>query len=852
MFSSIVFSQTGLNVKTRTLYADSIRANSTVYGTLDTQKFVSRAKFTRLILFDSTTTFNSSTIGFLVNNTGASFSQNTSGAYLVHHYTGANTYKIGFTGTLATPITSAYELDYQGNGLFKGTVTATNLLVPSGSSYDSARLFYRQDTTNLHALKLWNKFDKSDTTKLGYLSKSQTWAGTNTFSISLDTASTNAVSKITGDPSSPISVTKASKDYIIGMPQVTSSISGWLTWSDWQLFNGKANVADSAKVSSGIFTTVGYVNHTATVNVDTTKTFNKLADNIVSGSNIFTNKNYFDTTTAKLINSVALQSIHQVYFMGNSLTADGTYPSYIGALLGSFWNSVNKGISGQTTPQMLARFSSDIISHTECEYVVILGGINDIKADSSISSIKINLQAMYTAAHNAGIKVVAITLLPFKGNVNWTAGRQTNLNTINTWITTTAINIDYIVNPYTTLENGSTDSLLSVYDSGDHLHLSTIGYDTLASYIYSNVIWTKRLNFNNGSSLAVSGVSSINQDLLTTSSPTFNAPIIHSLIVNDKVTNSGSVTVTTKTNVGLLIGDVFLNGANGVDRASMNIGSSNGHSLFRIGQSATAYIQGIWAYNAVEASAYFGLNSLKGIAINVNGLTTTPSSATDLAIGATTITTSATINGQTISSSANYTGTLTTAGEIKRNGTGSNQGITLNTTTTGWASLKLQNDASTKFILGIARSASDVVSGSAAGDIIFRTVGGKFRFTSNGTTNNLIGDSLGRWTILEDLTVLGDSINATSATIYSLAVKTTGLSSFGTNAGHCTIGAGDTTRVAVTGLTSATGEATVSYRDRFNTSTVVADTIPTYKIYDGFITPSGKFGWVVSYFIGKK
>ena len=80
-----------------------------------------------------------------------------------------------------------------------------------------------------------------------------------------------------------------------------------------------------------------------------------------------------------------------------------------------------------------------------------------------------------------------------------------------------------------------------------------------------------------------------------------------------------------------------------------------------------------------------------------------------------------------------------------------------------------------------------------------------------------------------------------------------GLSSFGTNAGTATIGAGDSVQVTVTGLTVATGQAVVWYKRKGATSVVVADTIATYDINTADkLSIYGKYGWTVSYWVGKK
>jgi lysophospholipase L1-like esterase len=163
------------------------------------------------------------------------------------------------------------------------------------------------------------------------------------------------------------------------------------------------------------------------------------------------------------------------------------------ALLGGAWMYDDLGITGQTTAQMQARFAIGVTQPGDAEYVIIWGGINDIyNTNPSIDAptIEANLQLMYTAAHTAGIKVVALTISPCKGYTTWTAPLQAVQDAVNTWITTTAINIDYKIDSYNVLvDPGNANQLLPAYDSGDHIHIATAGYTALANAIYAGVTW---------------------------------------------------------------------------------------------------------------------------------------------------------------------------------------------------------------------------------------------------------------------------------------------------------------------------------------------------------------------------
>jgi len=102
---------------------------------------------------------------------------------------------------------------------------------------------------------------------------------------------------------------------------------------------------------------------------------------------------------------------NRVVFMGNSITE----------YWNPFWTEffpgkpyINRGIAGQTTPQMLVRFRQDVIK-LKPKVVVILAGINDITGMTGPTTnemIEDNLSSMVEIAQANGIRVVLSTVLP--------------------------------------------------------------------------------------------------------------------------------------------------------------------------------------------------------------------------------------------------------------------------------------------------------------------------------------------------------------------------------------------------------------------------------------------------------
>lgn len=176
-----------------------------------------------------------------------------------------------------------------------------------------------------------------------------------------------------------------------------------------------------------------------------------------------------------------------VYCIGDSLTASDYYAAELRTLLGADYTVVNKGINGNTTTQMLNRFSTDVLNHAP-DFVVIWGGVNDLAGNTQQTTMQSNLQSMYTQAHDVGITVIAIAMSPWKGSLEWDPIRQAATSNLRTWISTAAINVDYAVDIYPLLgKPWDLEALDSVYDSGDHLHFNTSAGVAIGREIYDVV-----------------------------------------------------------------------------------------------------------------------------------------------------------------------------------------------------------------------------------------------------------------------------------------------------------------------------------------------------------------------------
>ncbi len=113
----------------------------------------------------------------------------------------------------------------------------------------------------------------------------------------------------------------------------------------------------------------------------------------------------------------------RVVFMGDSIT------DFWGRARGVFFPGkpyMNRGISGQTTPQMLIRFRPDVID-LKPKVVVILGGTNDIAGNTgpeTLEDIEGNLISMAQLAKANNIRVVLSSVMPVCDYIKPQSGRR--------------------------------------------------------------------------------------------------------------------------------------------------------------------------------------------------------------------------------------------------------------------------------------------------------------------------------------------------------------------------------------------------------------------------------------------
>ena len=170
---------------------------------------------------------------------------------------------------------------------------------------------------------------------------------------------------------------------------------------------------------------------------------------------------------------------HRVVFLGDSITDGWNLAQYFPGK-----PYVNRGISGQTTPQMLVRMYPDVID-LEPAALIILAGTNDIARNTgpeTLTMIEENFRAMTDLAQAHGIKVVLCLLTPVS---DYTERKQTerrppaDILKLNAWLKEYGGQVHATVADYYSVTVDDKGMLKEGY-SGDGLHPNAKGYELMA------------------------------------------------------------------------------------------------------------------------------------------------------------------------------------------------------------------------------------------------------------------------------------------------------------------------------------------------------------------------------------
>jgi lysophospholipase L1-like esterase len=188
----------------------------------------------------------------------------------------------------------------------------------------------------------------------------------------------------------------------------------------------------------------------------------------------------------------------EVVFLGDSITDSWSNERFGGFFPGKGY--VNRGISGQTTPQMLVRMKPDVLAFSP-KVIVLLAGTNDIAGNTGPQTdedIQRNIAAIAELVTANGARMVLASVLPVSAyHVTSGAPPQTvrrppaRINTLNTWLKTYAAAHKHVYLDYfsaTADEKG----MLRAELSEDDLHPNAQGYAIMAPLAEAAIAQARR------------------------------------------------------------------------------------------------------------------------------------------------------------------------------------------------------------------------------------------------------------------------------------------------------------------------------------------------------------------------
>jgi len=147
---------------------------------------------------------------------------------------------------------------------------------------------------------------------------------------------------------------------------------------------------------------------------------------------------------------------------------------------------VNKGVCGELTSNMLIRFNKDVLEQ-QPDYVIIIGGSNDVGWGIYPKEIFNNLKAMYDKAETGHVQPISCSipsiigfddLIPPRIELNKLIQEEAEKRTIP------------FVDLYRATSDPKTSQLLAEYSS-DGLHLNTDGYRTIGKVVFKE--WLRKV-----------------------------------------------------------------------------------------------------------------------------------------------------------------------------------------------------------------------------------------------------------------------------------------------------------------------------------------------------------------------
>jgi lysophospholipase L1-like esterase len=191
------------------------------------------------------------------------------------------------------------------------------------------------------------------------------------------------------------------------------------------------------------------------------------------------NMAYFDAQNKEVVLD---NNTDRVVFMGNSITQG--WAQYMPEMFDN-QTYINRGIGGQTTPQMLLRFRQDVIA-LQPKAVVILAGTNDIAGNTPLKDLETvagHLFSMAELARASGIKVILSSVIP-AAEYPWRKGKNPDVKIpqLNRMIQNYCSENNFYYLDYFSVMSDDKNGLIESYGY-DGVHPNKEGYLVMTKYV---------------------------------------------------------------------------------------------------------------------------------------------------------------------------------------------------------------------------------------------------------------------------------------------------------------------------------------------------------------------------------
>jgi lysophospholipase L1-like esterase len=143
------------------------------------------------------------------------------------------------------------------------------------------------------------------------------------------------------------------------------------------------------------------------------------------------------------------------------------------------WEVLNRGVNGERSDQIRGRFERDVIAQRPA-VVVLIAGVNDVYQGRPAAHVIEQLRWMFDRARQAGIRVVAGTIVPYNAA---TLDQNARMREINDWIRLQAVSTAGLAFADTRAAVAAPGKPDILSETADQLHPTPAGYRAMAEAI---------------------------------------------------------------------------------------------------------------------------------------------------------------------------------------------------------------------------------------------------------------------------------------------------------------------------------------------------------------------------------